>query len=276
MNARWDPSKGILAGPIDGPAKLATVFPEVEAPPGLLVTHRASGFTGTVIRLESGGVELRGRTRLERVFRGTAGGFAIEGRAVTLIRPRGAGPVAAGVTASGSVAVPRQPARIAKAGRILVEGVHDAELVERVWGDDLRVEGLVVEQLDGIDNLPGVVRGFKPGPGRRLGVLVDHLVPGSKEARLAASITDPNVLVTGTPFIDVWEAIKPAVAGIDAWPRIPKGLDWKTGICDALGAPDPATMWRWILAAVDTYENLEPPLVGAVEELIDFVTDPHQ
>ena len=265
--------KGILAGPIDGPAQLATIFPDVEAPPGLAVIHRASGFSGTVVRLEAGGVEVRGQTGLERVFRSTPGGFAVEGRAVTLIRPRGPKEAASGVTASGSVAVPNQPARVARAGRILVEGVHDAALVERVWGDDLRIEGIVVERLDGIDHLPGVVRDFKPGPARRLGVLVDHLVAGSKEARLAATLTDANVLVTGTPYVDVWEAVKPAVVGIDAWPRVPMGIDWKTGVCEALGVPDSITMWRRILAAVDSYIDLEPPLVGAVEALIDFVTD---
>ncbi|HEX4244798.1 MAG TPA: DUF3097 family protein [Acidimicrobiales bacterium] len=273
MNARRDPMKGILAGPIDGPASVATVFPEVEAPTGLAVTHRASGFRGTVVRLEAGGVELRGQTGLERVFRSNPGAFSVDGRAVTLIRPRGGGDASSGTTASGSVAVPRQPARVARAGRILVEGVHDAALVERVWGDDLRIEGIVVERLDGIDNLPGVVRDFKPGPARRLGVLVDHLVAGSKEARLAATMTDANVLVTGTPYVDVWEAVKPAVVGIEGWPRVPLGTDWKTGVCEALGVPDSITMWRRILAAVDSYVDLEPPLVGAVEALIDFVTD---
>ena len=81
-------------------------------------------------------------------------------------------------TASGSTAVAGATARIAQASRILVEGVHDAELVEKVWGDDLRVEGVVVEPIDGIDNLPAVLVDFRPGPGRRLGVLVDHLVEG--------------------------------------------------------------------------------------------------
>jgi hypothetical protein len=154
-----------------------------------------------------------------------------------------------------------------------VEGVHDAELVERVWGDDLRVEGVVVERLDGIDDLAAVVRAFGPGPGARLGVLVDHLVPGSKEARLAASVADPHVLVTGTPFVDVWQAVKPAVVGIPAWPGVPRGEDWKTGVCTRLGV-DPSTMWPRILGSVRSYADLEPALVGAVERLIDFVTEP--
>jgi hypothetical protein len=154
-----------------------------------------------------------------------------------------------------------------------VEGVHDAELVERVWGDDLRVEGVVVERLDGIDQLAAHVRAFRPGPARRLGVLVDHLVPGSKESRLAADLDHPDVLVTGTPFVDVWQAVRPSVVGIPAWPDVPRGTDWKTGVCAALDLGDSRAAWRRILGSVRTYADLEPALVGSVERLIDFVTD---
>jgi hypothetical protein len=163
---------------------------------------------------------------------------------------------------------------VAQASRILVEGVHDAELVEKVWGDDLRIEGVVVERLDGIDHLAAVVEAFRPGPRNRLGVLVDHLVPGSKEARLAETIRHPHVLVAGTPFVDVWQAVKPAAVGILTWPDIPRDVDWKTGMSDWLGLGDPPTTWRHILASVRTYADLDPALVGAVERLIDFVTEP--
>ena len=90
--------------------------------------------------------------------------------------------------------------------------MHDAALVERVWGDDLRVEGVVVEPLDGIDDLRAAVAAFAPGPGRRLGVLVDHLVPGSKESRIAAGWPPPYVLVTGHPYVDIWQAVQPGRA----------------------------------------------------------------
>jgi hypothetical protein len=157
---------------------------------------------------------------------------------------------------------------------LLVEGIHDALLVERVWGDDLRVEGVVVERLDGIDHLADVITGFGPGPGCRLGVLVDHLVPGSKEARLAEAVRHPHVRVAGTPFVDVWQAIRPQAAGIDRWPLIPRGQPWKEGVCAALGVTDPSAMWRQLLASVKSFRDLEPELVGAVEGLIDFVTEP--
>ena len=277
--SRRDPWAGILSGPIDGPARMRAEYPDVTGTVGLRARHRGSGFTGSLARWERDGLVLRGASGLERIFRLSPGGFEVEGRAVTLVRPPPApaapGPPAGRVvtTASGSLAVPGQRARVARASRILVEGVHDAELVERVWGDDLRVEGVVVERLDGIDHLAAVVAGFGPGPGARLGILVDHLVAGSKEARLAAEVSHPHVLVTGTPFVDVWEAVKPAVVGIATWPDVPRGVDWKTGVCRRLGV-DPATMWPRVLASVRSYADLEPALVGAVERLIDFVTEP--
>ena len=65
-------------------------------------------------------------------------------------------------SASGSTYVVGARARVAREGRIYVEGKHDAELVEKVWGHDLRIEGVVVEPLHGVDDLPGIVREFRP------------------------------------------------------------------------------------------------------------------
>jgi len=276
---RPDPYAGILAGPVDGPARVRQVYPELPATAGLAVEHRASRFRGRLVRLDADAAVIRSETGSERLFRLVPGAFAVDGKAVSLVRPApsgaAGGPGAARRTASGSVAVAGVPAQVAKASRILVEGVHDAELAEKVWGDDLRVEGVVVERLDGIDVLDDVVRSFAPGPGRRLGVLVDHLVAGSKEARIAERVRHPHVLVTGTPFVDVWQAVKPSVAGIPAWPAVPKGQPWKEGICSALGAGnDTGAFWRRLLSSVKTYADLEPALVGAVERLIDFVTEP--
>jgi hypothetical protein len=249
-------------------------YPEVEASAGLVVLHRMSRFRGKVVRIEhDGGLVLRSiRTNNERVFTMRPGAFAVNGETTTLIRPRPAGWTGPGQTASGSVAVKGRPAQVAKASRILVEGVHDAELVEKVWGDDLRVEGIVVERLDGIDDLAAVIRAFQPNPKARLGVLVDHLVPGSKESRIAASLQHPHVCIKGTPYVDVWQAVKPSVLGIDAWPVIPKGRPWKEGICEAFGEAVPGRLWKKLLLCVKGYADLEPSFVGAVESLIDFVT----
>jgi len=203
-----------------------------------------------------------------------AAAFDLDGVTVTLVPPAvpGARPAPRRRTASGSFAVSAAPAKVARASRIWVEGVHDAALVERVWGDDLRVEAVVVEPIDGIDNLPELIAAFAPSPQRRVGVLVDHLVAGSKESRIAATIDDDDVLITGHPYVDVWQAVKPTALGIHAWPDVPRGQNWKDGVCTALGVGDPREMWRRVLASVDSYADVEPPLLRAVEELIDFVT----
>ncbi|HSL56646.1 MAG TPA: DUF3097 family protein [Acidimicrobiales bacterium] len=252
-----------------------TAYPRVSARPGLVVEHRPSGTTGAVLALDGVTVTLRDRHGRDHRFRLGEGMYALEGRPCTLIAPP-ATPAHAppARTASGSVAVPDAPARIARASRILVEGVHDAELVERVWGDDLRVEGVVVERLDGMDDLTSVIRGFGPRPGRRLGILLDHLVEGSKEQRAAEAVDHPDVLVTGHPFVDVWAAVRPSIIGLDAWPDIPKGQPWKEGVCRHVGVDDPGRLWRQILAGVTDWRDLDPTLVGAVERLIDFVTEP--
>ena len=255
-------------------ARPRPVDPEVPAEPGLLVHHRASRFTGTLVRIEAGSAVLRNARGQERLFPLAPGIFSVDGQRVTLVRARPAASATPARTASGSVAGPPVPARVARAARIYVEGVHDAELVEKVWGDDLRAEGIVVEYLEGIDHLSDVVRAFAPGPGRRLGVLVDHLVPGSKESRLAAAVEGPHVLVVGHPYVDVWQAVRPEVVGIAAWPVVPRGRPWKEGICAALGVADPRAYWRRILGSVRGYADLEQPLVGAVERLLDFLTEP--
>ncbi|MFD3648699.1 DUF3097 domain-containing protein [Streptomyces cyaneofuscatus] len=259
------------------PWKRSAPVPEVPAEPDLVVEEVSTGFCGAVIRCEKTAqgltVTLEDRFGKQRVFPMEPRAFLLEGKVVTLVRPGPGGPVRPSRTASGSVAVPGARARVARAGRIYVEGRHDAELVERVWGDDLRIEGVVVEYLEGIDDLAAIVDEFSPGPDARLGVLVDHLVTGSKESRIAAQVSDPHVLVVGHPYIDVWEAVKPSSVGIEAWPVVPRGQDWKTGVCRALGwAENTGAAWQHILSKVRSYKDLEPQLLGRVEELIDFVT----
>ncbi|WP_189108276.1 DUF3097 domain-containing protein [Streptomyces camponoticapitis] len=261
------------------PWKRSKRVPEVPAEPDLVVEEVSTGFCGAVIRCEKTAegptVTLEDRFGKHRVFPLVERGFLLEGQMVTLVRPTSGGPARPARTASGSVAVPGARARVARAGRIYVEGRHDAELVERVWGDDLRIEGVVVEYLEGIDDLPAIVTEFGPAPDARLGVLVDHLVPGSKESRLAEQVTGDDVLVVGHPYIDVWEAVKPSSVGIRAWPTVPRGQDWKTGVCRALGWPEnTGAAWQRILGSVHTFRDLEPALLGRVEELIDFVTEP--
>jgi hypothetical protein len=262
-------------------ANAARVIPTVDAEPGVVVelaSRGASpGFVGAVIRCERGTVELEDRHGARRIFP-LGPGFLVDGVLVVLRAPRAAAPRPGQLrTASGSVAPSETRARVARASRIYVEGRHDAELVEKVWGADLRVEGVVVEYLEGIDHLAEVLREVQPGPERRIGVLVDHLVPGSKESRIAQSVAGAHVLVVGHPFVDVWQAVKPARLGLDAWPVIPRSIEWKHGICAALGWPhddqaDIAAAWQRILATVRDFRDLEPAVLGRVEELIDFTT----
>lgn len=252
---------------------------------GLVVEEVQTGWVGAVVRVEkSGGVHVvvledrRGRTRSFPL----GAGFWVDGKPVRLVPHRAAPAPAARIrTASGSLAVTGARARVARGSRIWVEGRHDAELVEKVWGDDLRIEGVVVELLEGIDNLADRLADFAPEPGRRVGVLADHLVSGSKETRIADAATAEfgaeNVLVVGHPYVDVWQAVKPARVGLSAWPHIPRGTDIKVGSLHALGWPagdqaDIARGWKKILGRVRDFRDLEPSLIGRVEELVDFVT----
>jgi hypothetical protein len=237
-----------------------------------VVEHRLTGVTGAIVSLDRGGVTLRDRAGRDHLVRLADGAFAVDGEICTLVIERATPTgLATGITASGSVAVAGAPARVARASRILVEGVHDAELIEKVWGDDLRDEGIVVQPLGGVDDLVEVVRGFGPRPGRRLGILVDHLVDRSKETRIAQQVDHPDVLIRGHVFVDVWAAIDPKLVGLDAWPEVPRDREWKAGICDAVGVDDPRRFWKQLLGKVNSYKDLDPSLVGSVEELIDFV-----
>jgi hypothetical protein len=252
---------------------------QIAAERDLVIEWADTGFCGAVLRVENKLVHLedyRGGVRLFPL----GGGFLLEGEPVVLTAPVAAAKGTAR-TASGSFVVADQKARVALPSRIFVEGRHDAELVEKVWGADLRVEGVVVEYLEGIDDLDAIVRDFAPGPDRRIGVLVDHLVAGSKESRIAEAVArgpfGAHVLVVGHPFVDVWQAVKPARLGLTAWPEIPRSVEWKHGICAALGWPhedqaDIARAWQRILGQVRTYADLEPVVLGRVEQLIDFVT----
>ena len=267
---------------------------EVEAEPGLVVEDVETGWCGAVVRVEKVGgmrvVHLEDRGGRSKGFP-LGPGFLLEGAPVILTVPTAAVRAAvheakavASRTASGSRSVEGLRARITSGSRIFVEGKHDAELVEKIWGDDLRIEGVVVEMLDGVDDLAAVICDFQPSPGRRLGVLVDHLVPGTKESRLVQEARAVRryaayVTILGHPYVDVWQSVRPERLGFESWPVIPRGQSWKHGIVAELGWPhetqaDIARAWKRILATVRTYADLEPTLLASVEELIDFVTAP--
>lgn len=263
-----------------------------EATTGLVVEDVTTGWCGAIVAVEKAGgmrvVHLEDRRGRVKGFP-LGPGFLIDGKPVVLTPPTARAEQgqtgarqAATRTASGSLAAPRTPARVARASRLFVEGRHDAELVEKVWGDDLRIEGVVVEMLDGIDDLAGLVREFAPTATARMGVLVDHLLPGTKEWRIVeqARAVRPyaaHVCIVGHPYVDVWQSVRPERLGLREWPVIPRGTSWKHGILAHLGWPhetqaDVARGWKRILSSVRSYADLEPELLGRVEELIDFVT----
>ena len=262
---------------VEAPAEIGAVVEAVG------IDGATADWCGEIVAVERdlGTVTLEDRRNRRRTFP-LGPGFLLDGRPVILTAPvRATAPTGPKRTASGSIAVPNAPARVARASRIFVEGRHDAELVEKVWGDDLRIEGVVVEFLGGVDDLADHLVDFKPGPQRRVGVLVDHLVKGSKESRIADAIVrspaGKHVRIVGHPFIDVWQAVKPDRLGLRAWPTIPRSIEWKKGVCQHLGWPhrdqaDIARAWQHILSKVRSYDDLEPALLGRVEELIDFVT----
>ncbi|GAB3079409.1 DUF3097 domain-containing protein [Pedococcus soli] len=266
---------------------------EVEAETGLVVEDVDTGWCGAVVRVEKAGgmrvVHLEDRRGRTKGFP-MGPGFLLDGAPVILTPPTAAAraklaeaKAATARTASGSRAVEGAKARVASGSRIFVEGRHDAELVEKVWGDDLRIEGVVVEMLDGVDDLAGAIRDFRPGPGQRMGVLVDHLLPGTKEDKVVQACRRgpyaAHVKILGHPYVDVWQSVRPERLGLQQWPVIPRGQSWKHGICRHLGwqadsQADIARAWKQILGTVRSYADLEPTLLASVEELIDFVTEP--
>jgi hypothetical protein len=262
-------------------ARSATRLSRVEASRDLVVEVAEDGFCGAVVGVASGMVELEDRHARRRLFP-LGPGYLVDGADVVLVAPAAA-PATTGPkrTASGSFAAEDSRARVARASRIFVEGRHDAELVEKVWGDDLRAEGVVVEYLQGIDLLEAVLDEEPPSATRRYGVLVDHLVPNSKESRIAQTLErgrhGAHIRIVGHPWIDVWQCVMPRAMGIERWPEVPRGIEFKVGVCRALGWPardqaDIARAWQRILGSVHSYRDLEPALLGRVEELIDFVT----
>ena len=253
-------------------------FPDLQAEPGLVLEVVGEDFVGALIDIDktfSGYLaRLEDRYGNRRVFPIITGGVLHEGQRVNLSKkmqqPQPQTPTHSN---SGSRRVENLSASVAAPSRIWVEGVHDAALVEKIWGHDLRVEGVVVEYLEGLDNLEERLTEFQPTAQRRIGVLADHLIAGTKEARLTENV-GPHVLVTGHPYVDIWEAVKPARVGLAEWPHIPRGQDWKTGVCEAVGWSNPKEAWHRIYNSVHTFRDVDISLIGAVERLVDFVTNP--
>ena len=278
----------------DGPGARRPRSVEVPIEYGMVLEDISSGWVGAVTRVEKSGgvhlVELEDRRGRKRSFP-LGGGFWLEGKPIIALPPKAAPaqkapalttPGGRALTNSGSIAPEKRVARVARQSRIWVEGRHDAELIQHVWGEDLADVGVAVQLLEGVDHLEEILEVFGPTKTVRAGVLVDHLVPGSKESRIAEAVSarwEDAVLVVGHPFVDIWQAVKPQRLRLQAWPDVPRGTDIKHGTLEYLGwshanQADIAQGWKRILATVRNYKDLEPALLGRVEELIDFVTQP--
>jgi hypothetical protein len=246
----------------------------LEVRDGMTLTHTGSRFTGTVAEFSQGGqVVLLDKWGDRQSFKALDGAFMHNGVRVAMREPAAAPQATRRFTASGSIEADKSRARVARASRIWVEGLHDAELIEKIWGDDLRGAAIVVEPLHGADGLAAAVGQFRPETDRRLGILLDHLVEGSKETRIAQSVLQTDVLILGHPYVDIWQAIKPGTFGIAEWPEVPRGQPWKEGVIVGLGLNiDSGRFWTKVLDSVSSYKDIETPLVNAVEQLIDFVT----
>lgn len=256
----------------------ASAYPVVEAEPGLELTHRPSRTRGKVVAFTEGErVILLDQDGNQHEFKPHPGVMLLKGRPVNLVPSSATSKRTVTFTPSGSIDAVQSRARQAAASRIWVEGVHDAELIEKIWGDDLRVEGIVVEPMHGVDQMVGMIQEFDPQPNRRLGILLDHMVKGTKEWRSAAGISDPNVLILGHPYVDIWAAVRPQLLGIDDWPQVPRDQSWKAGVIAALGSSsDPGPFWQEVLDRVSSYKDVATPLITAIEQLIDFVAGGQQ
>ena len=249
-------------------------YVSLEVEYGMTLTHTGSAFVGAVAAFsERDQVLLVDDSGNRRAFRAHDGAFTHDGVRVALRARRAPGSPTRRFTPSGSIDAGLTRARVARAGRIWVEGIHDADLIEKIWGDDLRTDGVVVEPLHGADDLPAAVEAFRPGSMRRLGVLLDHLVEGSKESRIAQRVDRSDVLICGHPYVDIWQAIRPQTIGIASWPEVPRSEPWKEGVLRRLGVDlDSGRFWGNVLGTITSYRDVETPLVNAVEQLIDFVT----
>ena len=111
---------------------------------GAIVGHEKT-YDGDFIRLENN----QGKTRL---FKLRPGAFLVDGIRTTLTKPQ---PAARPQRSnSGSTRVVDAPAKVAAPSRIWVEGVHDAAIVEKIWGHDLRSKALLSNILKGSTTCP--------------------------------------------------------------------------------------------------------------------------
>lgn len=252
---------------------------------GLLIED-INGWVGEVVKAERiGGALFFGledaKGRVKNFPLGP--GYLIEGEPVEIVAPVAAKEPKRTISRSGSIAVKNAPARVRAPPASGLRVCTTPSSWRRSGATICALRALLWSRCTAWMILP--VRFVSSRrPGRRLGILVDHLIEGTKEQRIVAeAMAVPgaagHVKIVGHPFIDIWQAVKPSVLGLKAWPQVPRGEDFKKGTLRRLGQPhetqaDVAQAWKHILSCVDSYADLDPTLLGPVESLIDFLTEP--
>ena len=197
-------------GPQDLSAPAKTELPEVPVERGMVLEDVQSGWVGAVTRVEKSGgmhvVALEDRRGKSRSFR-LGFGFLLEGQPIRLMppaprpaRPR-ARPAARRPARSGWPASARRWPRPAGSGW---RASTTPSWWKRSGATTSGWRASSSSRCTASTTSPPRSRTSAPGPGRRLGVLVDHLVPDSKESRIAdAVMASPgaagNVLIVGPP-----------------------------------------------------------------------------
>ena len=117
---------------------------------------------------------------------------------------------------------------------------------------------------------------FDPGPGAAAwGCCSTTSSPGSKEQRAAERLPPTRTCWSpATPSSTCGRPIDPSLAGLAAWPDVPRGGRGRRACRRPAASSEPAGSGASLLRRVRTYADLDPALVGAVEQLIDFVTVP--
>ena len=203
--------------------------------------------------------------------------FLLDGRPVTLVRPAARRPAARGPgarTASGSFAVAGAPARVARASRIWVEGVHDAALRRTDLGRRPARRGRRGRTARR-HRRPGRARARRSARPASGGSACSSTTSWPAARRRASSPSVPRTPTRARHRPPLRRRLAGGEADRARHRRVADGAArhrLEDGICAALGVSDPREMWRRVLAGVDSYADVEVPLLRAVEELIDFVT----
>ncbi len=194
---------GILSGPIDldrGAGRPRVASPTVPATPGLALTERSSSAQLVVVAFVAGTVTVRDAFGETTQLRGPPGPrFAVDGRAVTL-GPAAAAPAAAPVARrAGRSPLPPRPGWPGPAASSSRASTTPSWLRAGVGRRPApRGHRRRAARRHGPPRRRDPARSG-PAPGRRLGVLLDHLVDGTKEARAAAATFRPRAWSPATP-----------------------------------------------------------------------------